>query len=372
MEGEVLTLADIGVTTLHIGYNEDRSKAVVEINRVDKDVETLSKLKTLKDNFKFRPTGQKSVYEIESIETYEHFYRLFCIRVEDDDAPKVSAERNDDGSVTFSVPTVQGFRIKEDAVPVFVSHGDEPSERGEQGGVDDILVLTDKVDVLRVNLFKHCSKEIELKCNDKFGPFVEYWQSLPVPRKILFRMEKDSPDVYMIESLYFKCGRGFIRAQYIGNMCDFKRVDAMPKKKGQLPVVVDLYKELDLVKLFKNMNGEFTIEVKCNDKMEVFNRKYAECKPVFEALTLEGSKYFTIKCKGHEIIDTAFWTLEELNPTGAGVVFNERVMQKLTYERLLKDDAGEPKLVGKLCSSMYSAPTTRRINIVKLNKVTRL
>ena len=87
MEEKVWTLADIGVTTLHIGYNNDRSKAVIEINRVDNDRETLSKLETLKDNFKFRPTGQKSLYEIESIETFERFYRLFCIKVEERDEP---------------------------------------------------------------------------------------------------------------------------------------------------------------------------------------------------------------------------------------------------------------------------------------------
>lgn len=87
MEEKVLTLADIGVTALHIGYNEDCSKAVIEINRVDKDRETLSKLETLKDNFKFRPTGQKSLYEIEEITVYEHFYRLHCIKVEERDKP---------------------------------------------------------------------------------------------------------------------------------------------------------------------------------------------------------------------------------------------------------------------------------------------
>lgn len=230
MEEKVLTLADIGVTALHIGYNEDRSKAVVEINRVDKDRETLSKLETLKDNFKVRPTGQKSLYEIESIETYEHFYRLFCTRVEDDDAPKVSAEHNDDGSVTFSVPTLQGVTLKQRVLPA-LSHGDEPGERGEQGGVDDILVLTDKVDVLGVSLFNHCSKDIELKCNDKFGSFVEYWQSLPVPRKIIFRMEKDSQDVYKVESIRYECGRGFITAQYIGNMCNLNPLSIEDKVK---------------------------------------------------------------------------------------------------------------------------------------------
>lgn len=134
--------------------------------------------------------------------------------------PKITAERNDDGFVTFSVPTAQVLRIKEDAVPVFVPHGDEPGERGEQGGVDDILVLTDKVDVLREDPFRHYTKEIELKCNDKFGAFLEYWQSLHVPRKIIFRMEKDSQDVYMMKSLRYEFGRGFITAQYIGNTCN--------------------------------------------------------------------------------------------------------------------------------------------------------
>lgn len=144
---------------------------------------------------------------------------------------KITAKHNDDGSVTFSVPTAQVLRIKEDAVPVFVPHGDEPGERGEQGGVDDILVLTDKVDVLREGPLRDYAKEIELKCNDKFESFVEYWQSLPVPRKIIFRMEKDSQDVYKVESLYFALFRGFITAQYIGNMCNLNPLSIEDKVK---------------------------------------------------------------------------------------------------------------------------------------------
>lgn len=33
-------------------------------------------------------------------------------------------------------------------------------------------------------------------------------------------MEKDSQDLYTIESLRYECGRGFITAQYIGNTCN--------------------------------------------------------------------------------------------------------------------------------------------------------
>lgn len=103
--------------------------------------------------------------------------------------PKITAKRDYDGSVTFSVPTVQGV------LPA-LSHSDEPGERGEQGGVDDILVLTDKVDVLSVDFCRHNSKEIELKWNDKFESLAEYWQSLPVPRKMMMPIEDKFPQLH--------------------------------------------------------------------------------------------------------------------------------------------------------------------------------
>lgn len=226
---------------------------------------------------------------------------------------KITTERNDDGSVTFSVPTLQGFRIKEDAVPVFVSHGDDPGERGEQGGVDDILVLTDKVDVLRVGPFRHYSKEIELKCNDKFGSFVEYWQSLPVPRKILFRMEKDSQDVYRIESLRYECGRGFITAQFIGNMCNFKRVDAMFAQNTWIDTMANMCSRLE-----KSNSGH--------------KKEHSELRE-------ELLKRYT----------TRPTPLEDLGDT---LAMSANIKPKLDV--------------------MDSASTTRRINSVKLNKVTRL
>ena len=160
MEEKVLTLADIGVTALHIGYNNDRSKAVIEINRVDKDRETLSKLETLRDNFKFRPTGQKSLYEIESIETYEHFYRLFCIKVE---------ER------------------------------DESGERGEQGTTSGIPLFSDVVDVLNV---KHeCGSTmtyVTAARTDKTFAFLTKWDGTPPPREFLFSLRKDDTNVFKL------------------------------------------------------------------------------------------------------------------------------------------------------------------------------
>lgn len=227
--------------------------------------------------------------------------------------PKITTERNDDGSVTFSVPTLQVARIKEDAVPVFVPHGDEPGERGEQGCVDDILVLTDKVDVLRVSPSIHYSTEIELKCNDKFGSFVEYWQSLPVPRKILFRMEKDSQDVYMIESLRYECGRGFITVQYIGNMCNFKRVDAMFAQNTWIDTMDNLCSELEK----KNSGHKKEHSELLEELLKRYNNRPTPLEDFCDALAVSAN----IK----------------------------------------------PKL-----DVMDSASTTRRINSVKLNKVTRL
>ena len=226
--------------------------------------------------------------------------------------PKITAKRNDDGSVTFSVPTQQVVTLKQRVHPA-LSHGDEPGERGEQGGVDNILVLTDKVDVLREVPFRHYSKEIELKCNDKFGAFLEYWQSLPVPRKILFRMEKDSQDVYKVESLRYECGRGFITAQYIGNMCNFKRVDAMFAQNAWIDTMANMCSELE--------------------------KKNSGHKKEHSELREELLKRYTAKTT----------PLEDF------------------CDALAMSANIKPKL-----DVMDSSPTTRRINSVKLNKVTRL
>lgn len=160
MEEKVLTLADIGVTTLNIGYNNDRSKAVIEISRVDKDRETLSKLETLKDNFKFRPQGQLSLYEIEKIETLERFYRLFCIRVEE---------------------------------------CGEPGECGEQGNTSGMPLFSDVVDVLNV---KHeCGSMmtyVTAARTDKTFAFLTKWDGTPPPRDFLFLLKKDDTNVFKL------------------------------------------------------------------------------------------------------------------------------------------------------------------------------
>lgn len=180
MEEKVLTLADIGVTALHIGYNEDRSKAVIEINRVDKDRETLSKLETLRDNFKFRPTGQKSLYEIESIETYEHFYRLFCIKVE---------ER------------------------------DESGDRGEQGTTSGIPLFSDVVDVLNV---KHeCGSTmtyVTAARTDKTFAFLTKCDGTPPPREFLFSLKKDDTNVFKLINVCIDLSGVTFEFSYYGNV----------------------------------------------------------------------------------------------------------------------------------------------------------
>lgn len=180
MEEKVLTLADIGVATLNIGYNEDRSKAVIEIIRVDKDRETLSKLETLKDNFKFRPRGQKSLYEIESIETFEHFYRLFCTRVE---------ER------------------------------DEPGELGEQGTTSGIPLFSDVVDVLNV---KHeCGSTmtyVTAARTDKTFAFLTKWDGTPPPREFLCSLRKDDTNVFKLINVCIDFSGVTFEFSYYGNV----------------------------------------------------------------------------------------------------------------------------------------------------------
>lgn len=58
----------------------------------------------------------KDAVGLKEITSWEEYYELHA---------KITTERSDDGSVTFSVPTLQGLRIREDAVPVFVSHAEK-------------------------------------------------------------------------------------------------------------------------------------------------------------------------------------------------------------------------------------------------------
>lgn len=95
------------------------------------------------DDTLFTIPGYEELFDLKSvcrIEDAPYWIRLKCIGNSIKDAvglkeitsweeydelhAKITTERNDDGSVTFSVPTVQGVRIKEDAVPVFVSRAD--------------------------------------------------------------------------------------------------------------------------------------------------------------------------------------------------------------------------------------------------------
>lgn len=180
MEEKVLTLADIGVTTLNIGYNNDRSKAVIEISRVDKDRETLSKLENLKDNFKFRPQGQLSLYEIEKIETLERFYRLFCIRVEE---------------------------------------CDEPGERGEKGNTSGMPLFSDVVDVLNV---KHeCGSMmtyVTAARTDKTFAFLTKWDGTPPPREFLFLLKKDDTNVFKLINVCIDFSGVTFEFSYYGNV----------------------------------------------------------------------------------------------------------------------------------------------------------
>lgn len=178
MGKNVLTLADIGVTTLHIGYNNDRSKAMIEIERLDKNGELLGMLEDLKGKFKFRPQGQLSLYEIEEIETFERFYRLFCIRVEE---------------------------------------CDEPGERGEQGTALGIPLFSDVVDVLNV---KHggTMTYVTAARTDKTFDFLTKWNGTPPPREFLFLLKKDDTNVFNLINVCIDFSGVTFDFSYYGNV----------------------------------------------------------------------------------------------------------------------------------------------------------
>ena len=118
--------------------------------------------------------------------------------------PKITAERNDDGTVTFSVPTVQGFRIKEDAVPVFIPHGDEPGERGEQGDMNNEAVrfFSDVIGPFTSDSWQspHSAIVKSLK-TEKAIKFVDSWLAKKPPRKSLFILKEGSNDIFILTNV---------------------------------------------------------------------------------------------------------------------------------------------------------------------------
>ena len=138
--------------------------------------------------------------------------------------PKITTKRNDDGSVTFSVPTLQGFRIKEDAVPVFVSHGDEPGERVEQGDMNNEAVrfFSDVIGPFTYDSWQspHSAIVKSLK-TEKAIKFVDSWFAKKPPRKSLFILKEGSNDIFILTNVSIDgYGYGVITFEfsYYGNI----------------------------------------------------------------------------------------------------------------------------------------------------------
>lgn len=342
MEEKVLTLADIGVTALHIGYNEDRSKAVIEINRVDNDRETLSKLETLKDNFKFRPTGQKSLYEIESIETFERFYRLFCIKVEERDKPV----KEDMPKYVINIKTVFG------------SFSDTCSFDG--------LIYECKLNA-------NTEAALSLLYENKDSVLLVVSGYAPVYRAVRADLDSEEKKIKVYMSIYacynnvrkdvtwlhsledLKAIGDGSKVPWNAGMLTYKLEDAMPKGEGKPTVVVDLFDELSVQGMFTKDDDDDAIRyihIVRDEKLATFYEKYREFTPILRVRMACGLVYYILNERTNGI-NCEVWAVMEISIPSL-ISFNE------------------PKLVGKLCSSKDSAPTTRRINSVKLNKVTRL
>lgn len=301
MEEKVLTLADIGVTTLHIGYNEDRSKAVIEINRVDKDWETLSKLETLKDNFKFRPTGQKSLYEIEEITVYEHFYRLHCIKVEERDKP-----------------------VKE-AMPKYVINIETLFGRFSNTCSFDGLIY-------ECELNDKTNEALSLLHKNKYSVLLAVSGYAIVYRAV--RADLDSEEKKIKVYLFSYASYAKIREEvtWLHSLEDLKAIgdeSKVPWDAGMLT-----YKREDAM-----------------PKPDVEYRPYGEC-------VLTGAHLKKTIERTQKAVDKHARTATSVNDIS---------------DTLAMSMGFKSELIGKLCSrSDDSTPTTKRINIVKLNKVTRL
>lgn len=299
--------------------------------------------------------------------------------------PKITAKRNDDGTVTFSVPTLQGLTLKQRVHPA-LSHGDEPGERGEQGGVDNEAVrfFSDVIGPFTFDSWQNPHSAIvkSLK-TEKAIKFVDSWFAKKPPRKSLFILKEGSNDIFILTSVSIEAEEyGVITFEfsYYGNimghnvsfsipttvgergslpfqsgMLTYKVEDAMPKGEGKPLVVVDLFDELSVQGMFTKNDDDDAIRyihIVRDEKLAKFNEKYRECTPTLRVRMARGLVYYILNERTNGI-NCEVWAVREMSIPDL-IIFNE------------------PKLVEKLCSSMDSAPTTRRINSVKLNKVTRL
>ena len=196
-------------------------------------------------------SSAKSLREICSCDEYDALRGSY-------DGTKITVERNDDDSVTFSVPTLQGLRIREDAVPVFVSHGDEPGERGEQGYMNNEAVrfFSDVIGPFTSDSWQspHSAIVKSLK-TEKAIKFVDSWFAKKPPRKSLFILKEGSNDIFILTNVSIEAeeyGVIIFEFSYYGNimgpdvsiptavgkrgslpfqsgMLTYKREDAMPK-----------------------------------------------------------------------------------------------------------------------------------------------
>ena len=157
--------------------------------------------------------------------------------------PKITAERNDDGSVTFSVPTLQGVTLKQRVLPA-LSHGDEPGERGEQGDMNNEAVrfFSDVIGPFTSDSWQspHSAIVKSLK-TEKAIKFVDSWFAQKPPRKSLFILKEGSNDVFILTEVFIEAKEyGVITFEfsYYGNIMNSNVSLSIPTavgKRGSLP-----------------------------------------------------------------------------------------------------------------------------------------
>jgi hypothetical protein len=211
--------------------------------------------------------------------------------------PKITAERNDDGSVTFSVPTLQGVTLKQRVLPA-LSHGDDPGERGEQGGVDNEAVrfFSDVIGPFTFDSWQspHSAIVKSLK-TEKAIKFVDSWFAKKPPRKSLFILKEGSNDIFILTNVSIDgFGYGVITFEfsYYGNiMGPDVSISTTVGERGSLPF------QLDMLTYTDTADAGSKDETVCT-KQKSLSEALLEMSPAVKS-TLEREMNLIQRCKIH-------------------------------------------------------------------------
>lgn len=206
--------------------------------------------------------------------------------------PKITTKRNDDGSVTFSVPTLQGVTLKQRVLPA-LSHGDEPGERGEQGDMNNEAVrfFSDVIGPITSDSWQspHSAIVKSLK-TEKAIKFVDSWFAKKPPRKSLFILKEGSNDVFILTNVSIEAKEyGVITFEFsyygniMGHNVSFSR-GSLPFQSGMLT-----YKD--------TADAGSKDEIVCT-KQKSLSEALLEMYPVVKS-TLEREMNLIQRCKIH-------------------------------------------------------------------------